>query len=70
MIQTKTKQKKKFWNEAFDFSESVDDHNGIILSMAKSNDYLITGSSDHSIKVMHFITHSLSKRLIVLHFFF
>ncbi|KAI9351897.1 hypothetical protein BD770DRAFT_393563 [Pilaira anomala] len=41
----------KFWNEAFDFSESVDDHNGIILSMAKSNDYLITGSSDHSIKV-------------------
>ncbi|GAA5816262.1 hypothetical protein MFLAVUS_009788 [Mucor flavus] len=41
----------KFWNEGFDFSESVDDHNGIILSMAKSNDYLITGSSDHSIKV-------------------
>lgn len=41
----------KFWNDGFDFSESVDDHNGIILSMTKSKDYLITGSSDHSIKI-------------------
>lgn len=41
----------QFWNDGFDFSESVDDHSGIILSMTKSKDYLVTGSSDHSIKV-------------------
>lgn len=29
----------------------MDEHSGIILSMVKSNDYLITGSSDCSVKV-------------------
>jgi len=41
------------WNGAFHLQEIVDEYNGIILSMAQSNDYLITGSSDHSIKVWH-----------------
>ena len=42
----------KFWNEAFNLIESVDNHGGIILSMVHANDrLLITGSSDHSIKV-------------------
>ncbi|EPB87503.1 hypothetical protein HMPREF1544_05697 [Mucor circinelloides 1006PhL] len=43
----------KMWNGAFHLQEIVDEYNGIILSMAQSNDYLITGSSDHSIKVWH-----------------
>ncbi|KAI9489794.1 WD40-repeat-containing domain protein [Zychaea mexicana] len=40
----------KVWNEEFEFRECMDDHDGIVLSMICSQDYLITGSSDHSIK--------------------
>ncbi|KAI7849155.1 WD40-repeat-containing domain protein [Circinella umbellata] len=40
----------KVWNEEFEFRECMDDHDGIVLSMICSQDYLVTGSSDHSIK--------------------
>ncbi|KAI8139626.1 hypothetical protein BJV82DRAFT_626793 [Fennellomyces sp. T-0311] len=40
----------KVWNEEFEFRECMDDHDGIVLSMICSQEYLVTGSSDHSIK--------------------
>ncbi|KAI7864320.1 hypothetical protein BDF14DRAFT_1835199 [Spinellus fusiger] len=40
----------KVWSEGFEFRESLDDHDGAVLSLTTSRNYLITGSSDHSIK--------------------
>ncbi|CEP13700.1 hypothetical protein [Parasitella parasitica] len=41
----------QFWNEAFNLKETIEKYNGIILSMAQSNEHLFTGSNDHSIKI-------------------
>ncbi|KAI9321641.1 hypothetical protein BX666DRAFT_2017500 [Dichotomocladium elegans] len=40
----------KSWSEDFEFKEVMDDHDGIVLAMICSQDYLVTGCSDHTIK--------------------
>ncbi|OAD72119.1 hypothetical protein PHYBLDRAFT_96544, partial [Phycomyces blakesleeanus NRRL 1555(-)] len=40
----------KIWSQGFEFRESLDEHSGAVLALTTTGNYLITGSSDHSIK--------------------
>ncbi|CAO3692343.1 unnamed protein product [Umbelopsis ramanniana] len=41
----------KRWDRRFECKQTLDDHEGIVLSLATSQTYLISGASDHSMKI-------------------
>ncbi|KAI9032812.1 WD40-repeat-containing domain protein [Phycomyces nitens] len=41
------------WSEGFELEESIDQDNGILLSLTQTRDYIVTGGTNHTIKFWH-----------------